>query len=176
MPDCLDVDTIPEGFKVLDPSKLTKKMVSDLWSHWSERAEAELPIFIFIKAREQDLGRKARGRQGVTEPGTVAGRSDGDRWVTVWSDEEQSSDGDLDEAYMGEGTSGPFVRPPPSKCPRISGQLALSDGESPAAHNSNRLKFLCSLSLEASYKTLLDGVSALPVSVSPFPLHLHGFV
>jgi hypothetical protein len=50
MPDCLDVDTIPEGFKVLDPSKLTKKMVSDLWSHWSERAEAELPILIFIKA------------------------------------------------------------------------------------------------------------------------------
>jgi hypothetical protein len=175
MPDCLDVDTIPEGFKVLDPSKLTKKMVSDLWSHWSERAKAELPILIFIKAREQDLGFSLRGK-GVTVAGTVAGRRDGDGWVTIWSDEEQSSDGELDEADKGEGTSGPFVRPPPSKRPRISGQLALPDRESPAAHNSDRLKFLCSLSLEASYKTLLDGVSALPVSVSRFPLHLHGFV
>jgi hypothetical protein len=30
-PAYLDLDTIPEGFKVLDPSKLTKNMVSDLW-------------------------------------------------------------------------------------------------------------------------------------------------
>ena len=46
----LNMDTIPEGFKVLDPSKLTKAMVGWLWDHWSEQAKAKLPILIFINA------------------------------------------------------------------------------------------------------------------------------
>lgn len=56
----LDSDTIPNGFKVLDPSKLTKDIIFDLWCHWSGWARAKLPILTFIKAREQDLGVRAR--------------------------------------------------------------------------------------------------------------------
>jgi len=29
----LDANTIPEGFKILDPSKLTKNRILELWSH-----------------------------------------------------------------------------------------------------------------------------------------------
>ena len=46
----LNMNTIHKGFKVLDPSKLTKMMISQLWDHWSERAKAKLPILIFIDA------------------------------------------------------------------------------------------------------------------------------
>jgi hypothetical protein len=40
-------------------------------------------------------------------------------------------------------------------------------------HNSYRLKFLCSLFADASYKTLLDRILALPVSVSSCFLFIH---
>ena len=172
----LDVNTIPEGFKVLDPSKLTKIMISNLWSHWSARAMAKLPILVFIEARKQDLGLSAQ--RDLQEP-SIAGKRKAIGYVEVGSD-HQASDGELDgqtEANKDKRTSESLVRQPPSKRPRLSGQTAIPEKQSPAASNSDRLKFLRSLSSDPFYKTLLDGILALPVFVSPFlPLHLYRFV
>jgi hypothetical protein len=144
----LDVNTIPKDFKMLDPSKLTKTMIGQLWDHWSERAKAKLPILIFIKAQEQDLGIRARYEEPSAGQKRIA-----NAYVEVGSD-DQASD----------------VGPPPSKRPRLFKQPAVPEEQSPAANNSDRLKFLHSLSSEPSYKILLNGVLALPVSVSPFLL------
>jgi hypothetical protein len=51
----LDVETIPEGFKVLDPSKLTQNMVFSLLGHWRKRRDEKKPILVFAKAQKQDL-------------------------------------------------------------------------------------------------------------------------
>jgi hypothetical protein len=62
--DLLDAETIPEDFKVLDPSKLTKNNVTKLLSHWRERETSDQPILIFNKAQEQDKsGGFFRGRE-----------------------------------------------------------------------------------------------------------------
>jgi hypothetical protein len=42
-----------------DPSKMTKDMIHNLWSHWSARAKAQKPILIFSDARQQDFGQRA---------------------------------------------------------------------------------------------------------------------
>lgn len=164
----LDADTIPQGFEVLDPSKLTKLMISRLWSHWCTRAKAKLPILVFIKARRQDLGLSA----GLEVPRTAGKRM---QYVEVGSDDQPTGD-ELDGCAgkgkdgvdEGEGISGSPVGPPPSKRPRLSGQPAVPEDQSPAANESDRPKFLYSLSLDPSYKTLLDGMLALPIFVSPF--------
>jgi hypothetical protein len=147
----LDADTIPEGFKVLDPSKLTKVMVSDLWSHWSGRAKAKLPILIFITAREQDLGTRARYpmQTPLVRKAHVA-------YLDIGSDDSASDDG----ADKGEGAPGSPIRSPPP----------IPEEESPAANDSNRSQFLYSLSLQVdpAYKALLNGMLTLPVFVSPF--------
>ena len=173
----LDIDTIPEGFKILDPSKLTKNRISELWCHWSKRAKAKQPILRFIKARDQDLGMRARYE--MDKPQVVQKRV---AYVDLSDDE--TSDDELDGhagkrkngSDKGKGTSGSSIRPPPSKRPRLSRQLAVAEEQSPAANNSNRSKFLYSLSSDALYKTLLSRVSALPVFVSLFSFHLYGFV
>lgn len=163
----LDADTIPEGFKVLDPSKLTKSMVSDLWSHWFERAKAKLPILVFIEAREQDMGRKARCTvdipMDISRP--LAGRKR-TPYNYNWSDDE-ASDGEMgslakDGADKGKGTSRSPARPAPSKRPRIS------DEGSPAGNCDDRQNFLYGLSTEPSYKALLNSVLLLAACVSPF--------
>ena len=160
----LDVNTIPEGFKVLDPSKLTKNRVFDLWCHWSDRAKANLPILVFIKAREQDLG--VRARYNLEKPSVSKKRMA----VNVASDDETGNDKLDGPADKGEGTSGSPHRQPPSKRPRLSLSPwpVVSEEQSPAANNSNRQKFLYGLCNHPSYKTLIDGVLALPVSVSSF--------
>jgi hypothetical protein len=116
----LDADTIPEGFKVLDPSKLTKVMVSDLWSHWSGQAKAKLPILIFITAREQDLGTRARYpmQMPLVRKAHLA-------YLDIGSDDSASDDG----ADKGEGASGSPIRSPPP----------VPEEESPAANDSNRV-------------------------------------
>jgi len=45
----LDINTLPEGFEVLDPSKMTKRMISQLWFHWTKWANAKQPILIFLE-------------------------------------------------------------------------------------------------------------------------------
>ena len=65
-------------------------------------------------------------------------------------------------ADKGEGTSAP------SKHPHLAIEPFVVQKHSPAANNSNRAKFLYSLSSDASFKNLLDGVLALPTLVSSF--------
>jgi hypothetical protein len=77
----------------------------------------------------------------------------------------------------GEGTSGSLHKQPPSKHPRLSQQPAVPDKRSPATNNGDRRKYLYSLCIHPSYKTLVDGMLALPLSVSPFFfIHVYGFV
>jgi hypothetical protein len=158
----LDVETIPEGFKVLDPSKLAKSMISRLWSHWSTRAKAKLPILIFIKAREQDMGLYA----GLEKPLV-------DKKRKAYMDVDSDNQGCNDELDVGkgkdraeEGGSEASSRQPSSKRTRLSEQTIVPEEESPAANSGNRTEFLYSLSSDSSYKLLVDIVLALPVSVS----------
>lgn len=158
----LDANTIPEGFEVLDPSRLTKIMIGQLWSHWQTREKAKQPTLIFTGARAQDLGLRAGWEKPRVEKRVA--------YVDVGSDDQSSGD-ELDGADKGEGTSWSSVRPPPSKRLCLSREKAVQpvlEEESPAANNSDRSKFLHSLSLDPSYKTLLNGVLALPVLVSSF--------
>jgi hypothetical protein len=145
----LDADTIPDGFEMLDPSRLTKVMIYQLWTHWRTRTKAKQPILIFIEARRQDLGSRA-GTPAWSEPAikkTVP-------YVDI-------SDEDSNGADKGEGASGSTAQPPPPECP-------IPEEQSPAANNSDRRMFLYSLSPDSDYRTLIDGVLALPVLVSPF--------
>lgn len=155
----LDVDTIPNGFKVLDPSKLTVAMIDRLWFHWSSRAAAKLPILIFTSARWQDKATTVRNQAFLKSI----------RNVPVASDDQVGDNGHAakrkDGADKGEETSR-SVRPPPSKRPRLFAQPVVPDEQSPGANNSDRQKFLVSLSSDASYKVLLDAVLALPAFVS----------
>jgi len=159
----LDINTLPEGFEVLDPSKMTKRMISQLWFHWTKWADAEQPILIFLEGRDQDLGSSARWTRN---------RPSANRKRLAYVDDEASDDEldghagkSQDGANKGEGTPESLDRLPLSKRPRLS---PVPDEQSPATNNKDRKKFLCSLSLDPSYITLLDRVSALPVSVSPF--------
>ena len=90
--------------------------------------------------------------------------------VNVASDDETGNDKLDGPADKGEGTSGSPHRQPPSKRPRLSLSPwpVVPEEQSPAANNSNRQKFLYGLCNHPSYKTLIDGVLALPVSVSSF--------
>jgi len=166
----LDADTIPKGFEMLDPSKLTKVMISCLWSHWAAQAKVKVPILIFITAQRQDLELSA----GLEVPQVVKKRKP---YVEVESGDDQGDD-DLDGCAgkgkdgvdKSKGISASPVRPPPSKRPRLSGQQpAVPEDQSSAVNNSDRPKFLYSLSLNPSYKTLLNGMLALLIFVS---LHL----
>ena len=172
----LNMDTIPEGFKVLDPSKLTKAMVGRLWDHWSERAKAKLPILIFINARDQDFGlsrslaRRARHRPLITRTRIQSSSSESDDQAggdKPLDDHAEKSKG-ADAADKGEGTSESPVRPPPPNNPHLSEPTGVPDKGSPAANTSDRANFLHSLSGDTSYKSLLDGVLTMPDLVSPF--------
>lgn len=147
----LDAGAIPEGFKVLDPSKLTKDMVRALWCHWSGQARAHLPVLVFTKAREQDLSISARYNTEKTQP--VLGKRAA-AYVEPGSD---------DEADYNEPE-----RPPPSKHPRLSKKATIPDKQSPAANNSSRTEFLRRLVTDPVLWTLLRGVEGLPGVVSSF--------
>jgi hypothetical protein len=103
----LDVDTIPKGFKVLDPSKLTKDRIFDLWCHWSGRARAKLPILIFIEAREQDLGIHARYE--LEKPSVVKKRV---AYVDVGSDDQTGDDELMVQLTRVRGHQGPSTSNP----------------------------------------------------------------
>ena len=66
----------------------------------------------------------------------------------------------------GEGTStSAFLPKPPSKRPCLSGQPDIPEEGSLVANEMNRAKFLSSLSLDSSYKSLVDALMVLPVFV-----------
>jgi hypothetical protein len=166
----LDVGTLPEDFKVLDPSKLTNDMVNALLNYWAARARAKLPILMFIAARYQDQG---CAQHLDLETSRVAGKRKADEYADLSSD-NQASDDELEEGHR--GNPGSSARQTPPKRRRLFKQPAILVKQSPASNNGDRPKYLYSLSSDRSYKTLLDGVLALPVSVSPFFLHLYQFV
>lgn len=149
--DYLDPGALPEGFNVLDPSKLTKDMVRTLWCHWSGRARANLPVLVFIKARKQDLSISARYNTEKTKP--VLGK----RAVAYV---EPGSDDEADDSES--------ERPPPSKHPRLSKEATIPDNLSPAANNGGRAEFLRRLVKDPVLWILLRGVEALPGVVSSF--------
>jgi hypothetical protein len=152
------VETIPEDFKVLDPSKLTKNNVTKLLSHWRERETSDQPILIFNKAQEQDKsGGFFRGR----EPSLMTKKRAADTYDEFDggdSDDESGSDKD-------EGPSG-------SKRPRLSEQPGVPEEDSPAANIENKSAFLLNLTEEASYNSFMFRSLELPQPVSTFFLRL----
>jgi hypothetical protein len=167
---------------VLDPSKLTKMMISQLWDYWSERAKAKLPILILIDARDQDFGLSRSSAKQARQQHLISR-------IRIQSDSAESDDqaGDdeldvhigksTDTADKGEGMSGSPVRPPSSNHPHLSEQTDVPKEGSPAANTSDRATFLLSLSGDTSYNSLLRSVLTMPVSVSHFCfLHLYGSV
>ena len=151
--DYLDINTIPKGFKVLDPSKLTKLMIGQLWDHWSEQAKAKLPILEFNHAQPQDRGlHHSSASRRAHMPSWNRKRK---VYVSAESDNQASND-ELDGCAE------------PSKHPHHSEQTTVHEEESPAANNSDREKFLYNLSSDPSYRTLLAVVLTLPILVCPF--------
>ena len=151
---------LPEDFNMLNPLKLTKAMVGRLWDHWSEWAEANLPILMFTLAQKQD-----RRPSDSSFDGRLP------KWNQMnWRKRAgfNTEDDESDDKAEADRPSGPAVRPPPSKCPRLSKQTNVTDEQSPAANNGDRTEFLCSLSSEMAYAALLDVMLALPAVVSFF--------
>ena len=151
---------LPEDFNMLNPLKLTKAMVGRLWDHWSEWAEANLPILMFTLAQKQD-----RRPSDSSFDGRLP------KWNQMnWRKRAgfNTEDDESDDKAKADRPSGPAVRPPPSKCPRLSKQTNVTDEQSPAANNGDRTEFLCSLSSEMAYAALLDVMLALPAVVSFF--------
>ena len=95
---------------MLDPSKLTKSMITLLWAHWTERAKSELPILAFIKARESDLGLSAMAGTVETDLHLFQKKRAAAPYVDVGSDDEPSDDDSGDHAGNGNR-----ARSPPSK-------------------------------------------------------------
>lgn len=173
----LDASTIPDDFKLLDPSKMTKDAIHRLWWHWSRRAANDQPILVFTNGRSQDMGvspaytEPQRRRINAMKPGIdyiPIGEDDGDEEPDSHARKRSNV------ADEGEGSSRSQIRPPPSKRPRLSGQATV-DKDSPAANSSNRPAFLSSLSREPSFGTLISTVLALPASVS-FVIFIYEFV
>jgi hypothetical protein len=168
----LDVNTIPEGFKVLDPSKLTKDMVFNLWCHWTARARAKQPILIFNAARKEDLG--FRTQRPDLETSVAVGKRKAIAYVDLSSD-DQASDNELEDRHTGKGKDwagkgkgnpGSPATQPPFKRPRLFKRAAIPEEQSPTSNKDNKPNYLRSLSSEDCYRTLLDGVLALPLMVS----------
>jgi hypothetical protein len=173
---------------VLDPSKLSKQMLWDLFCHWSVRARAKLPTLIFIDARRADKG--FRALRPDLEMSPAVGKRKAYDYIDPSSDGQASGDelggGDTgmgkDVADKGEGSPESSVEQPPSKRRRLFKRPAVPEEQSPseqspASNNRDRPKYLYSLSRNNSYKTLLDHVLALPISVQSFYfLHLYIFV
>lgn len=175
----LDLETLPEGFNVIDPSKLTKHALGQLWDHWSERARARQPILRFTLARTQDVAlpgsrfvrqpkrnRILESTDDESDPDGQA-KADKDRLVGPSVGLPQSKRSRLWHDSDDQATDDEPERPPPSKRPRLSKHTAAPDEQSPAANNNSRTEFLRSLSKETLFVALLDGVLALPAVVSP---------
>lgn len=186
----LHPDSIPEGFNISDPSKLTKPIIDKLWAHWRTRERKNLPIVEFVSARPKDLDPWKFGL--VSNEPHVAKRKP---YVEVDDDTDHEPQPELlmdkgkarfdsggigDDLSLfagkgkavddqGEGTSSSASLPKPlSKRPRLSGQPDVPEEGSPAANESDRPKFLSSLSLDPSYKALIDAFMALPIFVCLF--------
>lgn len=168
----LDGDTIPNGFEVLDPSKLTVAMIDRLWNHWSLRAAAKQPILIFKNARSQDTAAGVRRQQFAQSMKNFRVASD-DQVGDSGHAGNSHSGKRKGEANKGQEMSQSAVTPLPSKRPRLFRGPVVPEEQSPGANNGDKQKFLVSLSSDTSYKVLLDAVLALPAFVSYFFIGLN---
>ena len=88
----LNMNIIPESFKVLDLPKLTKSMITLLWAHWTEWAKAKLSILAFIKAWESDLELSAMAETVETDRHLFQKKRAVVPYIDVGSDDEPSDD------------------------------------------------------------------------------------
>jgi len=165
----LDAETIPEDFKILDPSKITKTKVSTLMHHWHARQRCNLPILTFTKAQENDMRELSRSNQRPP----MAEKRKAIPYVNL---SEPSCDGESDNKARGKEDSESADEPPPSKRSRLSlhpttvfpSFPSAHHEQSPAANAHEKTRFLLRLSKEMSYNSLMFRALELPAPVSPF--------
>lgn len=54
----LDLDSLPKGFILRDPSHMRAENVNQLWTHWEGRKAAKKPLVIFMAAKIGDMSKK----------------------------------------------------------------------------------------------------------------------
>lgn len=165
----LDADCLPDGLVVADPSKFPRKEVDKLWDHWSARSRKGLPILRFLKAKVDDLP-FGLPRE---EPRPLRKKR---QYVEV--SDEHSDEDEVEPAEKGKGkvtqlvasSSKRQLSPPPSKRPRLSGDVVgVPEANSPAASADQREDFLHGLSDYSEYADLLRFLwQNLPRTVSRF--------
>lgn len=160
--DYVDMDCLPEGFVIADPSKFTKKVLDKLWAHWASRRSQDEPILQFTRARDDDLPfglprverLQVRKKRCYVEIGS--------------SDDEQefvAGKGKAADASMSSEAGPSSAGRPLSKRAHLSGQPEVPEDESPAANQHDRFSFLEGLSRDPDYQGLVRILSSLPVFV-----------
>lgn len=117
----LDLDTLPKRFDVVDPSKLTKHMLGQLWDHWSKRARAKQPILKFTSAQTQDIGLPGSGH--VQKSKQMAWQ------IRILESTDDKSNGQSKAANKDKHI-GPSAGSPPSKCSHFGHDVQASNDES----------------------------------------------
>lgn len=128
---------------MLDPSKLTKKMLSDLLSYWDERRRAKIPILKFVAAPSQDRRRpRALRLDPDLETSPAVRKRKAVAFVGLSSDDEagDGDDDELEDGHTGKGKDradkdkrnhGSSVRQPLSKRHRLFKRPASPEEKSP---------------------------------------------
>ena len=159
----LDMECLPEGFVVADPSKFTKKVLDKLWNHWARRHSEKKPILQFVKARNDDLPfglpRVERTEVRKKRPYMEVGSSEDEQELVAGKGKATNA------AMSGEAGPSSAARPL-SKRARLSGQPEVPEEESPAANQHDRFPFLQGLSGDFDYQELVRILSSLPIFVS----------
>jgi hypothetical protein len=148
--DYLDMDCLPGGFVIADPSKFTKKVLDNLWDHWASRHSQDEPILQFTRACDDDLPYdlpRVKHPQ-VCKQEFVAGKG-------------KAADAST-SAEAGSSSAGR----PLSKRARLLGQPEVPDDESPTVNQHNCFSFLEGLSKDSDYHALVRILLSLPVFVS----------
>ncbi|KAI6095295.1 hypothetical protein EV401DRAFT_2083801 [Pisolithus croceorrhizus] len=150
----LDSKSIPEGFTMKDPSKLTKADLVLLWDHWQSLEAEEKAIVSFIDCRKEDA---PLSRQFDRK---VVGSSKKRVWVTVEDDSEAEVGGAGVPGPSGQTMDTGDVLGEPTTDVREQ----TPEESSPAWHASKDcIQYLKSHSIMPRYQVLLDLVDALPV-------------
>ncbi|KIM52189.1 hypothetical protein SCLCIDRAFT_11947 [Scleroderma citrinum Foug A] len=154
----IDLDCLPEGSLVHDPSKLTESNVNKLWHYWEQRSKKQDIILRFIKAKPDDMPATLndKPKQRLRKrPYVEIGEN---------SDEEDNSE-EKGSHSPGLATGSPSSakgKPASTHSPAGKGHIK-ADPSSPAAHKDDRPTFLCGLSSDLHYFGLLDRLSRLPI-------------
>ncbi|KAF8141806.1 hypothetical protein EV363DRAFT_1443743 [Boletus edulis] len=126
----LDSDTIPQGFKISDPSKFTKAQLDRLWSHWKARASADMPILWFIKAKQNDLGWSTQIAEEHSRVASKKGKES--TYVNVDDDDEVQGEGEGEKDENKEkGTTSSATQAPTSNSPPLQDQSVALENQDP---------------------------------------------